>query len=889
MANGRGGARPGAGRPKKPKLVVDNTAAQKVPAEPKAPAAPVLTASQMQRIIEQSNAAAKAKKRPAADLSPFRPAQFPPQAMPPKKLRMAMDQNLSWAENAWATGNGYPLSYLGAEGLQFFGYPYLSELAQRPEYRIISETIADDATRKWIDFEVTGDEKEKLQKEDNPGFAEQDPDERKAKLAAAGKTDKVKALKDELARLEARDRFYTIAVQDGLFGRSHLYIDLGVDLDNPDDYPELATSVGNGRNDISRRKVAKGSLRALRTIEPIWVYPTTYNAINPLKEDWYNPEIWWVLGKQVHRSRMPVFVSSPVPDLLKPAYSFGGMSRSQMAKPYVDIWLTVRQSIAELIHSFSVMVLLTDQQALLQGGDAAGLLQRVEMFNAFRNNQGTFVLNKATEEFQNVSAPLGGLHELQAQAQEHMASVSRLPLVKLTGISPSGLNACLTGDTLIETDQGEVPIKNVCTGQKVMTRNGWAPIAKAGCTGYATELIEIKTAESMIRCTADHRIWLPSINEFVTAENVRPGQILLSRGAIESQNTANQSHGAAVFGGEQRAAITPLRQITPKANIFSTGKSGEFTTDLFQKAITFIISTKIAQTINSIISNRCRLQIMQRFTALDLIVTKIANVSESAVIAASHLLFSGSRRELCSVAMNAGLLNSEKIDHRKLSRIPSVFASCAAYLLNQSERTQNTVRENAQPRAKIAPRICPNITKNILRSGPDTASVEMKGVVVSVRRVPASEFVYDIQVERGYLPEFFANSICVHNSSEGEIRVYYDTIAAYQNRFFRPHLTRIINFAQLSLFGEIDPELTWNFEPLWEMSDKEIAELQKAEAERDQLYVDVGALSPEEIRKRIVDDPKLPYTSINPEDVPSLREEEIEGLEPAGGRPQPGS
>ena len=132
MANGRGGARPGAGRPKKPKLVVDNTAAQKVPAEPKAPAAPVLTASQMQRIIEQSNAAAKAKKRPAADLSPFRPAQFPPQSMPPKKLRMAMDQNLSWAENAWATGNGYPLSYLGAEGLQFFGYPYLSELAQRP-------------------------------------------------------------------------------------------------------------------------------------------------------------------------------------------------------------------------------------------------------------------------------------------------------------------------------------------------------------------------------------------------------------------------------------------------------------------------------------------------------------------------------------------------------------------------------------------------------------------------------------------------------------------------------------------------------------------------------------------------------------------------------------
>jgi hypothetical protein len=47
-----------------------------------------------------------------------------------------------------------------AEGLLFLGYPYLSELAQRPEYRVISETIADDATRKWIDFEVTGAENE---------------------------------------------------------------------------------------------------------------------------------------------------------------------------------------------------------------------------------------------------------------------------------------------------------------------------------------------------------------------------------------------------------------------------------------------------------------------------------------------------------------------------------------------------------------------------------------------------------------------------------------------------------------------------------------------------------------------------------------------------------
>src|SRR6266567_3166637 len=58
-------------------------------------------------------------------------------------------------------------------------------------------------------------------------------------------------------------------------------------------------------------------------------------------------------------------------------------------------------------------------------------------------------LNKETEEFENVSASLGTLDQLQAQTQEHMASVSRIPLVKLLGISPAGLNASSEGE--IET------------------------------------------------------------------------------------------------------------------------------------------------------------------------------------------------------------------------------------------------------------------------------------------------------------------------------------------------------------------------------------------------------------------------------------------------------
>jgi hypothetical protein len=58
-----------------------------------------------------------------------------------------------------------------------------------------------------------------------------------------------------------------------------------------------------------------------------------------------------------------------------------------------------------------------------------------------KQNLGVMLVDKEKEGFQNVSAPLGSLDHLQAQAQEHMASVCGQPLVKMTGISPSGLNA----------------------------------------------------------------------------------------------------------------------------------------------------------------------------------------------------------------------------------------------------------------------------------------------------------------------------------------------------------------------------------------------------------------------------------------------------------------
>jgi phage-related protein (TIGR01555 family) len=190
-------------------------------------------------------------------------------------------------------------------------------------------------------------------------------------------------------------------------------------------------------------------LIALRPVEAMWCYPTNYNATDPLKKDWYNPETWFVMSREVHRSRLLTFVGREVPDQLKPSYAFGGLAMSQMAKPYVDYWLRMRTSVSDIVNNFSILGLSTNLgESLGVAGDQ--LFKRAELFNAARDNQGLMILQNGAEpdkeEFFNVVTPLSTLDDLLAQSQEHMSAVSGIPLVKLLGIQPKGLNASSEGE-----------------------------------------------------------------------------------------------------------------------------------------------------------------------------------------------------------------------------------------------------------------------------------------------------------------------------------------------------------------------------------------------------------------------------------------------------------
>jgi len=337
-------------------------------------------------------------------------------------------------------------------GLGFAGYPYLAELAQRSEYRAPTETIAAEATREWIDVTVKGKASKKKRKERGEVVEVANDADADGNGVDDALEDKIEALEAALESFKVRDSFRRLSEQDGFFGRSQLYIDVDpgrLDRDQRDQLPLV----------VDPKTIPKGSLKGLQVVEPIWTSPYNYNSTDPTLPSFYKPNAWFVMGRRVHASRLLTFVSREVPDMLKPAYNFGGLSLSQLMEPYVFQWLRTRNSVSDLIYNFSIIVLKTDMAAVLadKGGAAGakagmGFFDRLKLFTQTRSNQGLMTIDKTREELEQIAVPLSSLDKLQAQAQEHMAAPSHIPLVKLTGITPSGLNASSEGEIQVWYD-----------------------------------------------------------------------------------------------------------------------------------------------------------------------------------------------------------------------------------------------------------------------------------------------------------------------------------------------------------------------------------------------------------------------------------------------------
>lgn len=112
-------------------------------------------------------------------------------------------------------------------------------------------------------------------------------------------------------------------------------------------------------------------------------------------------------------------------------------------------------------------------------------------------------------------------------------------------------------------------------------------------------------------------------------------------------------------------------------------------------------------------------------------------------------------------------------------------------------------------------------------------------------------------------------------TGEGDLKNYYDTLRSKQKSEYKPKLDYFDEIMAKSLGLSEDLDLSYEFNSLFQMTEKEIADLQEAKSRRDQVYLTNGVLTETIIAKELKQDKT--YTNIDDEYIEEL--EEFEDLD----------
>ena len=320
-----------------------------------------------------------------------------------ESVKIAMDAALETSghfttiRNAVASGgiDAYP---------QFLGYAYLSGLQQNGFIRAGVEGLADDMTARFIELIRTSD----IENNDD---------------------DKINKINEYLNAFQIKELFNKAAALCGYFGGCLIYVDT--------DDEDLLSALDE--------KSLNHSIKGYVLIEPINVYPGRYNSTNPLRADYFIPETWFVLGQEVHASRLLYLAADEVNMLLKPAYNFFGIAPAQIAADSVSHFIKDREAASRLLHKYSLLVFKTDMGSALYSGNPEELYSRVKVLADFRDNNSVIIIDKEDEDIVTVTTSLAGVTDVVRLSLELMPIMFRQPLTKFLGISPGGMNA--TGES----------------------------------------------------------------------------------------------------------------------------------------------------------------------------------------------------------------------------------------------------------------------------------------------------------------------------------------------------------------------------------------------------------------------------------------------------------
>jgi phage-related protein (TIGR01555 family) len=107
-------------------------------------------------------------------------------------------------------------------------------------------------------------------------------------------------------------------------------------------------------------------------------------------------------------------------------------------------------------------------------------------------------------------------------------------------------------------------------------------------------------------------------------------------------------------------------------------------------------------------------------------------------------------------------------------------------------------------------------------------------------------------------------------SGEGDLKNYYNMIGNKQEKDLNSPLKKLDQILVRSAIGSYPEDLSFEFNPLWQLSDTERATIELQNAQRDQIYIDRGAITTDVVTKQLRKDGV--YDNISDELIDAVKE-----------------
>lgn len=303
--------------------------------------------------------------------------------------------NTTMSEAVWA--------WFASQG--FLGYSVCAQIAQHWLVAKAAELPAKDAIRQGYDVLV------------------EDGEEDAAIIKAMRKADKRHNINKTMREFIQMGRTYGIRV--AIFK---------VDSTDPEYYEKPFNLDG----------VQPRSYKGIQQVDPMWVVPelTAAALSEPDNLCFYEPQYYKIGKTRYHRSHLAVYIPYPVPNLLKPAYQWGGKSLPQMIYERVYAAERTANEAPQLTMTKRLNVLKVNIESFFS--DIAASTNRLLQWIGLRDNYGSLVVDKTDEDVAQIDTSLTDVDTVIMTQYQLVASIANVPATKLLGTQPKGFNS--TGD-----------------------------------------------------------------------------------------------------------------------------------------------------------------------------------------------------------------------------------------------------------------------------------------------------------------------------------------------------------------------------------------------------------------------------------------------------------